>query len=112
MVCRSKIEDTLYLMVCFAWGMERVGSVPPTYLANRGGKEISFTIDVVKHKDKTLSLPKKGKSDYKIVIIPNKVGDNLILLEGKDVWGRETMTFDEIAKLIKYKERIEYKNGI
>lgn len=112
MTYRSKIEDTLYILVCIAWGMERKDSVPPIYKARRGGKEISFTIDVVEHKDKSLSIPNKGKSDYKIVVIPNKVGDNLILLEGKDVWGRETMTFEEVAHIIKYKERIEYKHGI
>jgi hypothetical protein len=112
MIFHSKIEEKLYLLICFAWGMRRRSLVPPVFKAERNGKEISFTIDVVDHKDKTLTLPNKGKSDYKIVIIPNKVGDNLILLEGKDVWGKETITFQEVAPLIKYKERIEYTHGI
>lgn len=112
MISHSKIEEKLYLLICLAWGMSRRSLVPPVFKAERNGKEISFTIDVVDHEDKTLRLPNKGKSDYKIVVIPNKVGDNLILLQGKDVWGRETITFEEVAPLIKYKERIEYKHGV
>lgn len=112
MISRSKIEDTLYLLLCFAWGMERVSSIPPIYSAKRAGKEVSFTIDIIEHDDKTITLSKKGESDYRVIIIPNKVGDNLILLESKDVRGRDAMTFQELAPLIKYKERIEFKDGV
>ena len=92
-------------MLTFEWGVTFVEAVPPAYVGNSKGKDNTYCISILYHKDSVIDIPDKGHCDYYVVVIANKKGDNLILLKG-DVRGSR-QSFVELAPKILWKTFVE-----
>ena len=92
---------------CWEWGLSNVKFLSPfSFSANKDGKEITFFVHVQDHTDKhQVSLPLFAE-DYLILYIPNKVGDNCVVIDGNDCIGQLTINFKWIAASLKRKFRI------
>jgi hypothetical protein len=92
---------------CWEWGLRNVKFLSPfSFSASKEGKEITFFVHVQDHTDKhEVSLPLFSE-DYLILYIPNKEGDNCVVIDGKDCLGQLTINFKWIAVFLKRKFRI------
>jgi len=112
MTYHSNLKEKLFLMIALSWGLRIKKSATPFFVTNKNGKEITFYIEVLNHRNSELELtaPKKD-ADYAIVIIPNKRGDNLILFKFKELFELPDHTFESLAKKLIFKERIDISHG-
>ena len=101
----SKLEESLFYLLTFEWGVTFVKAVPPAYVGNSKGKDNTYCISILNHKDSVIEIPDKGHCDYHVVVIANKKGDNLILLKG-DVQGLR-QSFVDLAPKILWKTMVE-----
>lgn len=101
----SNLETGLFYLLAFEWGVAPRGVVPPAYVGNSKGKDNTYCISILYHKDSVIDIPDKGHCDYYVVVIANKKGDNLILLKG-DVRGSR-QSFVELAPKILWKTLVE-----
>lgn len=105
MTSLSNLETGLFYLLSFEWGLTPKEAVPPLYVGNSKGKDNKYCIAILDHKDNSIDVPNKGDCDYYVVVIANKKGDNLILLNG-DVRGSR-LTFAELAPKILWKTRVD-----
>lgn len=96
---------------CWEWGLRDIKFLSPfSFSANKDGKRITFFVHVQDHSDEyEVSLPLFSE-DYLILYIPNKEGDNCVVIDGKDCIGRLTANFKWIALSLKRKFRINELN--
>lgn len=104
-------EEKVFYLLCLAWGMKVKDVCPPLYTATKGEKENSFWIAIQNHRNSELDITAPNvEADFAVIIIPNKRGDNLILLKDRDFRELPDQTFVSIASKLIYKERIEYED--
>lgn len=105
------MNEKVFHLLCLAWGMSVKDVRPPLYTATKDGKENSFWIAIQNHRNSELNIIAPDvKSDFVVIIIPNKRGDNLILLKDRDFRELPDQTFVSIASKLIYKERIDYED--
>lgn len=94
------------LYAVLEWGLRDIEFLGPhSFRVGKDGKKMTFYVHGQDHNNYSLDIP-DSEEEYYIVFIPNKSGDNCVLLLGDDCRGK-TMTFEELAPLIKRKWRIE-----
>jgi hypothetical protein len=92
------------------WGLSDVRvTSPSSFTATSKGEVVKFVCTICSHINFEVSIPQltKSKSEFLLMLIDNKVGDNFIVLCASDVHHNKTMTFEEMAPLIKRKARFE-----
>jgi hypothetical protein len=89
----------------FEWGLSSFKLLGPHSFMGVGkeDKEVTFFCHIENHKDFTVSIPSNNE-DFVILCIPNKAGDNCVVMKSSDCSGR-VMSLEEIAKVIKRKFR-------
>lgn len=110
--CPSKV------LVCHAvmsWGMRdfRVTS-PFSFSAKKSGVESSFMCSIQDHQRAEVHIPeRKDSENFLMMLILNKKGDNLIVLDYKDLTDKEgsVVSFEWLAPRIKRKERINVERN-
>ena len=92
---------------CFEWGLRDVKFLSPfSFSASKGGKRITFFVCMQDHTDKCEIYLSPFTEDYLILYIPNKKGDNCVVIDGADCTGQSTIDFKWIASHFKRKFRI------
>lgn len=79
------------------WGLRDIEFLSPqTFSACKNGRRMSFHVHAENYdKDFTVSIPKFG-TDFLIVFIPNKEGDNCVVLTKEDSWEKRDSRVDMI----------------
>lgn len=81
---------------------------PPFFDTEKEEKQYSFWIGIRNHRDSALELNVPNKDfDFGVIAIPNKRGDNLVLVKGCDIKGLASISFEALAKMILWKNRID-----
>jgi hypothetical protein len=111
MNCLSKVFS---LYARLEWGLSDVKITTPIFFSakNKEMKDIEFMCVMQDHKDATIDLP--VFNDILLMLIPNKKGDNFIVLDQKGckkMMGRN-VTFKELADAIRRKTRFEVTTDI
>jgi hypothetical protein len=112
MNCLSKVFS---FYARLEWGLSDVKVTTPIFFSakpKKGGDSIEFMCVMQDHKDATIDLP--VFNDILLMLIPNKKGDNFIVLDRKgcqSMMGRN-ITFKELAGAIKRKTRFEVSTDI
>jgi len=91
------------------WGLKDFRIISPhLFSAKANGKEYVFYVNIENHTDYKLSKPTHD-ADFYAILIPNKKGDNLILLTKSDLMSHsgQFLDFNWIASNLKKKLRIE-----
>jgi len=111
---------TIYLSKVFSvyarleWGLNDVKVITPIFFSakSKDSKEIEFMCSIQNHKDCTVSIP--VFKDILLMLIPNKKGDNFIVLDKKGCEGMmgKVITFKELANAIRRKTRFEAEGNI
>lgn len=100
----------LYAMI--EWGLRDVRFLSPqTFSGKKGERTMTFTA-AMRNYDKDFMVPIPGfDTNYLILFIPNKEGDNCIILEEKKgvVWNEDKVSLNWIANNLKRKWNARYK---
>ncbi len=88
------------------WGLGDVKFLSPqTFSGRKKGRIMTFTVHAENYdKDFTVSVP-KFETDFLLLLIPNKEGDNCVVLTRVDTWERIGQRVDMvwISKKLKRK---------
>jgi len=94
----------VYAMI--EWGLRDIEFLSPqTFSACKGTRRMSFHVHAENYdKDFTVSIP-KFDTDFLLLFIPNKEGDNCVILTRADTWEKRASRVDMtwIAKKLKRK---------
>ena len=101
------LSKGLVLFARLEWGLGDVKSLgPSSFSGTKNGKTINFTSHTSQYdKDYMVELPHKDGSDYIVLFIPNKEGDNVVMMDSKECQWGEKVSMQWISKRIKYKTR-------
>lgn len=91
------------------WGLKDFRIISPhLFSAKANDKEYVFFVNIENHINYKLSKPNHD-ADFYVILIPNKNGDNLILLTRSDLMAHSEcfLDFNWIASNLKKKLRIE-----
>tara|TARA_R100001463_G_scaffold28337_4_gene64863 strand:- start:22589 stop:22942 length:354 start_codon:yes stop_codon:yes gene_type:complete len=109
MTCLSK-SFGIYAMM--EWGLRDVKFLSPqTFSGKKGGRTMTFTA-AMRSYDKDFMVPIPNfETNYLILFIPNKEGDNCIILEERDgmVWNEDKVSLNWIALNLKRKWNAKLK---
>jgi len=99
------------LFTSLDWGLRDVKVTSPfSFSARKNGLEMSFKCVIMYHNNGMVMM-KKYDEDYLLLLIPNKKGDNFIVLTKEDCEEQmeELVSFEWLAPRIKRKTRFEYE---
>lgn len=108
MTYHSNVVKAIAYMVSFDWGMRITNLNPPFYETEKNEKTYRFWVGLNNHRDSVVDLKTPSKHfDYGVIVIPNKRGDNIVLVNGSDIKGLDSISFEALAKIILWKNRID-----
>ena len=88
------------------WGLGDIKFLSPqTFSASKGGRSMSFHVHAENYdKNFSVSIP-KFDTDFLLLFIPNKEGDNCVILTKEDTWEKRGNRVDMkwISKKLKRK---------
>ena len=94
------------LYAAIDWGLGDVKFLSPqTFSGKKNGRTMTFTVHAENYdKDFTISIP-KFDTDFLLVFVPNKEGDNCVILTRADTWEKidERVDMVWISKKLKRK---------
>ena len=106
----SKVVATFGML---NWGMCDFNIASPySFSAVSNGKSVSFTCSAQNHDNPTILIPMLDpNTQFTCFVILNKKGDNLIVVDNKDIESSQgkSVSFEWIADKIKRKYRVEIK---
>jgi len=113
-----KLPKTTFLSKGFGafaaieWGLRDVKFLSPqTFSGSKNGRAMTFTVHAENYdEDFTVSIP-KFDTDFLLLFIPNKEGDNCVILTRADSWERRESRVDMtwIARKLKRKWNAKLK---
>lgn len=96
------------------WGLSDVKiTSPSSFTAKTKGEAMKFVCTICSHTDFDVTIPPIDgyslQSEFLLMLIDNKVGDNFIVLTGNDIhkYSGKKASFETLAPMIKRKARFE-----